>query len=70
MSKKEKILCGLDIGTTKVCLIVARAAGERGVEIVSTGYAHSQGLKKGIVVQRLCKLCGHVWKCLLIALNV
>ena len=50
MSKKEKILCGLDIGTTKVCLIIARATGERGVEIVSTGYAHSQGLKKGIVV--------------------
>jgi len=50
VSKKEQILCGLDIGTTKVCMIIARAAGERGVELVSTGYAHSEGLKKGVVV--------------------
>ncbi|MBM4363940.1 MAG: cell division protein FtsA, partial [Deltaproteobacteria bacterium] len=50
MSKKERILCGLDIGTTKVCLLVARVEPDAELEIVSTGYALSRGLKKGLVV--------------------
>lgn len=50
MSKKEQILCGLDIGTTKICMLIARVRKDNGLEIVSTGYAHSRGLKKGLVV--------------------
>lgn len=50
VSKKERIICGLDIGTTKVCMLIARRAGDGELEVVSTGYALSRGLKKGIVV--------------------
>lgn len=50
MSKRDRIICGLDIGTTKVCMIIARARGGSGLEILATGYAHSRGLKKGLVV--------------------
>lgn len=49
MSRKDPIVCGLDIGTTKICMIIARAQAEGGLEIISTGYAHSSGLKKGVV---------------------
>ncbi len=50
MSKKPEIICGLDIGTTKTCMLIARASEDDGLEVVSTGYALSGGLKKGIVV--------------------
>lgn len=50
MSKKDRIICGLDVGTTKICMMIARAHRGGGLEIISTGYANSSGLKKGIVV--------------------
>jgi cell division protein FtsA len=42
-------LIGLDIGTTKVCAIVAERT-ENGVEIVGIGTHPSHGLRKGVVV--------------------
>src|SRR5262249_39745056 len=50
VSKKERILCGLDVGTTKICMLVARTAADGAAEIISTGYANSRGLKRGLVV--------------------
>jgi len=50
VSKKERIVCGLDIGTTKVCMIIARAHPDNTLEILGTGYSNSSGLKKGAVV--------------------
>jgi len=50
VSKKEKVICGLDIGTTKVCMIIGRTGTAGDLEILSTGYALSGGLKKGVVV--------------------
>jgi len=45
----RKYIIGLDIGTTKICAVVARV--EAGLaEIVGMGTAGSSGLKKGIVV--------------------
>ena len=50
MRKKNRIVCGLDVGTTKICMMIARAFADGGLELLGTGYASSSGLKKGVVV--------------------
>ncbi len=50
MSKNIRIICFLDFGTTKICMMIARVRSDGGIEVLSTGYAHSSGLKKGVVV--------------------
>jgi len=50
VGKKDRIICGLDVGTTKICMMIARAHPDGGIEVLSTGYANSGGLKKGVVV--------------------
>ena len=42
-------IVGLDVGTTKVCALVAEQ-DERGLNILGIGSAESRGLRKGIVV--------------------
>jgi cell division protein FtsA len=49
MGRKEKHIVGLDIGSTKVCTLIA-AARESGLEPIGVGVADSKGLKKGAVV--------------------
>jgi cell division protein FtsA len=49
VSRKENLIVGLDIGTTKICAIVAEAT-EAGVDIVGIGTHPSRGLRKGVVV--------------------
>ncbi|GMR04957.1 MAG: cell division protein FtsA [Thermodesulfobacteriota bacterium] len=49
MAKKENIIVGLDIGTTKVCAIVGEKTKD-GVEIIGIGTHPSKGLRKGVVV--------------------
>jgi cell division protein FtsA len=49
MRKKENLIVGLDIGTTKICAIVAEAVGD-GLDIVGIGTSPSYGLRKGVVV--------------------
>jgi cell division protein FtsA len=44
-----KYILGLDIGTTKVCAVVAKAEGES-AEIIGAGITPSRGMKKGVVV--------------------
>jgi cell division protein FtsA len=46
---KHETVCGLDIGTTKTCAIVA-VEGPQGLEIVGVGEAPSLGMRKGVVV--------------------
>jgi cell division protein FtsA len=41
---------GLDVGTTKVCAIIAEAGAARGLEVIAVGTAASRGLRKGVVV--------------------
>jgi len=50
VGKKERIVCGLDVGTKKVCCLVARIRPDGGIDVLGSGYAQSAGLKKGIVV--------------------
>ncbi|MBM4123034.1 MAG: cell division protein FtsA [Nitrospira sp.] len=50
MAKRDHIVVGLDIGTTKICTIVAEVSGEGVVNIVGVGSSPSRGLRKGVVV--------------------
>ena len=49
MVRKGEPIVGLDIGTTKVCAIVAERS-ETGVDIVGIGTHPAKGLRKGVVV--------------------
>jgi cell division protein FtsA len=49
MARREDLLVGLDIGTTKICAVVAERT-ENGVDIVGIGTHPSHGLRKGVVV--------------------
>ncbi len=49
MKQKEKLIVGLDIGTTKICAIVGEIADD-GVDIIGVGSHPSRGLRKGVVV--------------------
>jgi cell division protein FtsA len=47
--KRENIIVGLDIGTTKICAIVGEVT-DSGLDIVGIGTHPSKGLRKGVVV--------------------
>ncbi len=49
MSRSNDLIVGLDIGTTKICVIVAERT-ENGVDVVGIGTHPSKGLRKGVVV--------------------
>lgn len=49
MAKKNSIVVGLDIGTSKVCAVVGEMT-EQGVEIIGLGSHPSMGLRKGVVI--------------------
>jgi len=46
----EPIVVGIDIGTTKVCTLVARLEDGSGMRVLGVGIEPSQGIKKGTVV--------------------
>ena len=52
MAKKdeEKLIVGLDIGTSKVLAIVGALSPTGEVEIIGVGHHPSRGMKKGVVV--------------------
>jgi len=50
MTEKYNVVTGLDVGTTKVCCVIAKANGGPAVEILGTGLAPSLGSKRGMVV--------------------
>jgi cell division protein FtsA len=49
MARKDDLLVGLDIGTTKICAIVAEPT-ENGIDVIGLGTHPSRGLRKGVVV--------------------
>jgi len=49
MGRKSNVIVGLDIGTTKTCVIVGEVT-EQGINIVGIGSHPSEGLRKGVVV--------------------
>jgi cell division protein FtsA len=48
--KKRATLASIDVGTTKVCTIIAEVNGGSGLRIVGVGITPSNGLHKGLVV--------------------
>lgn len=50
MNEVERIVVGLDIGTTKVCAVVASVNDANQVNILGVGKAPSDGLNRGVVV--------------------
>ncbi len=43
-------MVGLDVGTTKICAVIAETNAVHGIDIVGVGTAASRGLRKGVVV--------------------
>ncbi|MYA96804.1 MAG: cell division protein FtsA [Nitrospinae bacterium] len=50
MSKQGDVLVGLDIGTSKICVVVAEVGEDGSLEIVGLGKTPSKGLNRGSVV--------------------
>ncbi len=48
-TKRDEIIVGLDIGTTKIAAIVGELTDD-GIDIIGIGTARSKGLRKGVVV--------------------
>ena len=49
MGRKEEIIVGLDIGTTKIACIIGELSSE-GLDIIGVGTHPSTGLRKGVVI--------------------
>ena len=49
MAKKEPVVVGLDLGTTKICTVVGEMVDDR-VNIIGLGTYPSKGLRKGVVI--------------------
>jgi len=50
LTKKERYIVGIDIGTTKVTAIVSEVTEEGRLEIIGIGSTGSKGLRKGMVI--------------------
>jgi len=48
MKKKANLIVGLDIGTTKICVLIGRIKGKE-IEIIGMGRTPSRGLNKGVI---------------------
>ena len=46
---RSPIVAALDIGTSKVCCIIARVTKEKRVSILGYGYNAAKGIKNGVV---------------------
>jgi cell division protein FtsA len=47
---KERLITSIDIGTTKICVLIAQQIGDDQVEILGMGKVPSDGLQRGVVV--------------------
>jgi cell division protein FtsA len=47
---EDQLLIGIDVGTTKICTLVAREEVQGQLRILGVGIEPSQGLRKGVVV--------------------
>jgi len=47
---KDRIVTAIDVGTTKICVLIAQRLADNQLEILGVGKAPSNGLSKGVVV--------------------
>ncbi|MGA1824171.1 MAG: cell division protein FtsA [bacterium] len=50
MVKKDNLVVGLDIGTSKICCIIGSYNSDKEIEVIGFGIHPSYGLRKGVVV--------------------
>ncbi len=50
MVKKDNLIVGVDIGTTKICTIIGEIDGQGDIDIIGLGLSPSRGLRKGVVI--------------------
>ncbi len=50
MARKDQIIVGLDIGTTKTRAVVAELREDGGADVIGVGTSPSRGLRKGVVI--------------------
>ncbi len=50
MLPKEKIIVGLEVGTSKVCAVVGEVLDDGNIMVVGVGQANSEGVRKGEIV--------------------
>ncbi|MGQ4809087.1 Cell division protein FtsA [Candidatus Entotheonellaceae bacterium PAL068K] len=48
--RRQNVIVGLDIGTTKICVIIGESRDATSLEIIGVGSQPCRGLKKGVVV--------------------
>src|SRR3712207_5252151 len=47
---RERIVVGIEVGTTKVCTLIAAVSPEDQLEIIGAGITPSRGMRRGVVV--------------------
>src|SRR5260221_14662304 len=50
MLPKEKIIVGLEVGTSKVCAVVGEVLDDGNIMVVGVGQTNSEGVRKGEIV--------------------
>src|SRR5215813_1095733 len=49
-ARGRQVIAGLDVGTTKICCVIAEWSSIGTLDIVGVGLSPSRGLRKGVVV--------------------
>ena len=49
MTRSDELIVGIDIGTTKICTVVAEDQGDA-IDLIGIGSHPSRGLRKGVVI--------------------
>lgn len=47
---REQLVVGIDVGTTKICTLIARVTEDEQLEVIGVGVTRSDALRKGVVV--------------------
>jgi len=50
MTSRDRIIVGLDIGTTKICCLITELGEDDKLEVIGFGLSESKGLRRGLVV--------------------
>jgi cell division protein FtsA len=50
MLAKEKIIVGLEVGTSKVCAVVGEVLDDGNIMVIGVGQANSEGVRKGEII--------------------
>src|SRR5436853_7134113 len=47
---KDQLIVGIDVGSTKMCTLIARVTEDEQLEVIGIGVTRSDALRKGVVV--------------------